>query len=41
MNMVEEKGKNIVGGEWDEDGGGEGMKIVGGKWVEYGLRRMG
>ncbi len=20
MEMVEEKGKNIVGGEWDEDG---------------------
>ncbi len=33
MNMVEEKGKNIVGGEWNEDGGGEGD--------EDSWRRMG
>jgi hypothetical protein len=33
MNMVEEKGKNLVGGEWDEDGGGEGE--------EFSWRRMG
>ncbi len=33
MNMVEEKGKNIAGGEWDEYGGGKGE--------EYSWRRMG
>ncbi len=31
MNMVEEMGKNIVGGEWDENGGGE--------WNEESWRR--
>jgi hypothetical protein len=30
---VEEKGKNIVGREWDEDGGGE--------WDEDSWKRMG
>ncbi len=34
MNMVEEKGKNIVGGEQYEDGVGE-------KEDEYSWRRMG
>ncbi len=47
MNMVEEKGKNIVGGEqyedgvgeWDEDGW-KGVKMVEGDSDEDSWRRM-